>query len=828
MKLLIKSTAIILLGTLGLRTSLANTNQLADVQSINNQQLAKLLNWKKSTSFCGGYYSQPYTVTVTSGINPLGKSKTYISQDKALFSEKNPSRLIGHVVITQRGRELKADKGYIYRNNKTGKLIKIHLVGNVHYQEKGHHLVAGQATLDFETNELMLDQVVYRLKNQHGQQTYNISGVATKALKSSDHIFKIWDGSYSVCPPTSNVWKLKASYIQLDTKSNIGHAHNARVSLLGIPIFYTPWLTFAMNGVRKSGFLFPQIGFSSSNGTEIQTPYYLNLAPNYDAIIAPQFISKRGTGVNTSFRYLGYESRSNFEADIMPNDRLFQQYKDTGAFKQYGNTPLTQPYLDQLNKDSNNRWLLHFDNQSTWNSNWQSSLLINRVSDSYYLQDFNQLNNGIFNDQLLSAAQLNYQSLHWQASLGAQYIQALHRLSAPQLLQPYNQLPKLAFNGDYPDQFKYLDYGINGSVTNFDQPKDFNTGKPVVSGTRSNLSPTISTPIENLSGYITPTLSVNLSQYNLHQTQEPNPNSISEAIPISSIDSGFKLFRDIDIGKNDYVQTLEPRLFYLYVPYKNQSDIPTFDTYEYGNSFDQLFYTNRFTSTDRIGDANQLSFGLTSRLLNGDDDTQKLVANIGMAYYFKNRRVCLNNDSCPAEYQQHVSPTMSSLTYSFDQHWNGNLQAAWLTQQKKIDNASVNLQYAKNNGHIISVGYNFIANADPIIHSTGLTQPENLSRINTGVSWQLTPHWSTVGNWQYNLSHQSKLAYFYGAAYNSCCWAMRIIASNTNLNNITGQAQDNTSYYLQIWLKGFTNFGSRNPSTLLNTNIVGYQDKFGE
>jgi len=301
------------------------------------------------------------------------------------------------------------------------------------------------------------------------------------------------------------------------------------------------------------------------------------------------------------------------------------------------------------------------------------------------------------------------------------------------------------------------------------------------------------------------------------------------ALPVFSMDSGLYFDRYFSIYHHQYQQTLEPRLFYLLVPEKNQWDIPIFDTSLPPFGFDTLFRTNRFMGYDRVGDANQVSLGLTSRILDKDTGQEKFNAGIGMIYYFHKHTVCLYPDcSDDTTTRDKASPIAGKFTYQINNQFSLIGNAAWDPNKRQMNNDDISLHYAQDSRRIINVGYNYAQQGD-IRNSTNLNSPENnLNRINMSMNWPLpkTSHWSAVAAWNYNISHQHPQTYLYGLEYENCCWAVRfvnskVLQSEDSLSNTTFQS----AYYVQFMLKGLGAVGNTN-STLLTNNISGYQDAF--
>jgi LPS-assembly protein len=291
--------------------------------------------------------------------------------------------------------------------------------------------------------------------------------------------------------------------------------------------------------------------------------------------------------------------------------------------------------------------------------------------------------------------------------------------------------------------------------------------------------------------------------------------------PIFSAENGLLLNRQVKLFHTSYLQVLEPKLFYLFVPEKNQSDIPLFDTTLPPFDFSQLFRTNRFSGIDRVGDANQVSFAVITRLLDSNSGQEKLRAGLGQMYLFHYHDICLNED-CTLDplASNKLSPLIGEMQYFINSSWNIGANLGWEPNSRSINNTSFNLQYLRDKDHLINLGYNFIRDGD-----TDLAEITNLDRINLSVSWPINTNWKFLGNWNYNLSHSYPQTYFYGLEYESCCWAVRIVQNHSFLGQDLNQRTTfNNTFYLQFLLKGLGNFGNSDTGTLLTNSIPGFKD----
>lgn len=833
------------------------------VGQLSSSTFASVLGWVPSGgNICGGYYQdQAIVVDYPTSLNPNVQTTIITAARPSLLSQSGTSVLEGNVTLTQPGRQIIADKAYLYRDPQTGKIAAVDMIGNVRMREAGRIVVSQKVHVDIKDNTANIQNAVYRFSSSDPQQMLNAWGTLAFGEREASGVLDLYDATYSTCPPTSNTWKVKAKRIVLNRTTGVGKSYNSTLSFFGFPLFYSPFFEFPIDDRRKSGFLFPTFGYTNDSGANFAIPYYLNLAPNYDATLTPAIFTKRGYQQKVNFRYLTHTSNGEFNFSILPYDRAFREFQeDTPLNPIYDTLPFKQRYFSRLEHASDTRYFISYLDNSIFNEHWSSLINVNYVSDDYYLQDFGATPGQIASDQLLNQIDLKYQGLNWTFLGRLQGYQTLHPITQAFVEDQYSRVPEFDLNADYPDQFYGLDFALDSQFVNFDHAADFFTRQPVVTGQRYRLVPKISLPLANMSGYFTPELQLDNTYYDLQNQNnlEPsitriypwndgwpitdNPSSITRTLPIFDVDSGLFFDRSFNFFNTTYRQTLEPRLFYLYVPTTNQNDIPIFDTTLPPFSYEQMFQTNRFTGWDRIGDANQVTMALTTRFLDDYTGQEKLRASIGAMYLFAQHHVFCTGLSCMPDptVNQDLSPVVGELSYNLNTNWNLTSDLAWDPNRLRTNDAIVNLSYTAGK-EIFNFGYYFVKDADlnnqvvtpltitptyPPPTVTAINQAD-LNRIDFGVSWPVSDRWSLLANWNYNITERTPQVYFYGAQYDSCCWAARFIISRTllGIDQFSNTHYDN-QYYLQFQLKGLANFGYNDASSLLASALPGYVDQF--
>lgn len=855
-------------------TAVCGLSNTVDIHDLSDKSpLPKILGWqpeKNIYNVCGGYYLElpiPYEP------NPNYQDQTHnydIKADNSDLSLNGTSRLTGNVRVTQPMKSLQADRAVIYRNHE-GKIDQVNLFGRVRYFTPGEMTVAERGTAYLQSNRVDMYNAGFRVdlddaktqivqspgstsqtttaasaqstpaptstQSQPATQKkrvygLNFWGTAKQMSQTKPKHYVLKDASYTTCSPTCNTWKVHSTTVNLDKKAEKGSAWNSVLYWEKMPVLYLPYISFPLNHKRKTGFLPPTYGHSTESGYLFSLPFYWNIAPNYDALFTTNYYSERGVMEQGKFRYLTEKSLGYLEANYLPSDRAFQQFKN-----KYENNTAEPEAANRLRNDSDNRYALRWADHTIFNPNWLASVDYSKVSDDYYAQDFgNQYSLNGQDNNLLQKVDLQYQNQHWNVNTYVQAYQTLHPINEPINLNQYESLPAINANGDYFNIWRNLDAGVALQGIHFYQSKTPDVSIRPVTGDRALAEPYVDYSFIGGYGYLTPKVSMKMLDYQLDHIGQLDKNNPNLAVPITSLHGGLTFYRNLDLFDSHYMETLEPEFYYLYVPYRNQNNLPIFDTYNQQFSYDELFQDNRFSGVDRIGDANQLAYALTTRFINADTGQQRARFSIGAISYFRNRDVqlCDNadgqgncNQPLTAYDRQHLSPLVSQVVYNINQYWSGTANGAWSTYQHQFDNASTSLTYKADKNHLFNINYSFIQDFDP---DSG--EPVNNVK-NFGVSgyWQVHHHWDLIGAWQYQWSKgegQQGNVYLAGLGYESCCWAVRLMVMRSfdHLDNARNFKYNN-SVYAQIVLKGFGGFGTNSTGDILQQYVKGYDDNFG-
>ena len=820
--------------------------------------VAKQLGWVENPyAFCGGYYVDQ---AVTPPFEPEMDDSVAITSSGGLLSQRSTSTLEGEVTVTRGSQQITANKAYLYRDPVTGKLNAVEMIGDVHLRDANSLILARQGRYQLDSESKSLLNILYRtsvdsskIAGQRftGSDNYLVAfGSASQFTQVHSNIYEFYNASYSTCPPVNTPpWRVKASHIVLDKNTGRGYATNARIEVKNVPVVYFPYINFSIDKQRKSGFLWPRVGGSNKWGPYLMTPFYWNLAPNYDMTITPGLLTKRGFQLTDKFRYLTSTSEGDISFSVLPNDRAFMDFQRSAAKNTLYTNPqpvdnpaqtpaITTAELNRLLNTSPTRKNFIWRDDSRYNEHWSSHVDFNYAGDDYYLQDFGKTLNEISTNQLLQEGDLYFKSQNWSFTGRLQTYQTLHPINESPVLNQYRRFPQLILNADYPDQQFGLEYFLNSEVTNFTFINTPGAPANLPVGNRLHLQPGISLPIYRPAYYFNPRIQFAMTDYNLHQTAETNtPTHQKRALPIADIAAGLSLERSSGLFGYAFQQTLEPQVYYTYIPYRNQENIPVFDTTVNTLTYDQIFNYNRFTGIDRIGDANQIGWGVTTRLIDQNSGFERVRLGVGNIIYFANRRVTLCNSSniCNdnpgnASNNYSLSPISGVLNYHVNYAWSFNTDVIWDPTSKQLSNTTVAFQYRPDDLRLFNIGYSYARNGDIYGGVSTNNALDNLKVTDVSAAWPIFRDVSAVGRWSQNWNRAHLQNLVYGLQYDTCCWTVRLVGGKAFTGfdpNNNNAATYNKEAYIQFSLKGLGDIGSGSPAGLLS-GIPGYKSQFGQ
>ncbi|MDR1311785.1 MAG: LPS-assembly protein LptD [Burkholderiaceae bacterium] len=627
------------------------------------------------------------------------------------------------------------------------------------------------ATFNLDTGEGTMAKARYHFGDS------GIRGTAERLdMEDSQHT-RITNGTYTTCEGDNPDWYLSADTLQLDTAREIGQAKSPVLYLGNIPVLAATSISFPLSNERKSGFLPPTMGSSSRGGMEVMVPYYFNLAPNYDLTLSPRYISKRGLQMNALGRYLGNQYSGTTNVEYLPNDN---DYGDTRYAISSKHQQKLSPHLSL---------------------NWD----YNHVSDNQYPDDFSS--KITLGQRLMTqSGNLVYSMPHLTATLGASHYEALQDKYA-RFMVPYDRMPFLQLQSNYYD-VNGLDIGVRGYMARFwlDNKDLWQRDR----GNRYVVQPEISLPLRSAGYFFTPKASLHYTRYDLDDTDTLNPanRKLSRSIPTFSLDGGLFFEKPFSFFGTRMKQTLEPRLFYVYTPYRDQRKYPVFDSGLPSFGYAQLFEENRFIGDDRISDSNNLAAAITTRFIE-PSGAERMRFTVGQRYYFSDQRVGL--------YQQDAAENKNRSDLLL-------IANGMVTRELAVDAA---VQYNQSTRHLYSANYSFqwragdkkLLNAEyRYLRDVSDIYGSNLDQVNVSGQWPLSKRVYAVGQLSYSLPDNKAIESLFGIEYNADCWIGRVVAQRY----VTSTRMTSTSLFFQLELKGVAKIGS-DPMEALRRTIPGYR-----
>ncbi|MFC3909097.1 LPS-assembly protein LptD [Legionella dresdenensis] len=785
-------------------------------------EFARCLGWESGSvsSMCGGGYRP---ITVEPLVSP---DEIRVQADKVSFYNQGRSTLSGNVQVQQTNRVVNAQTAYVYRDAKTNQVTHIELLGAVTYLEPERLMVARKVTINTQDKSGKAEDVLYRFDSRRQSAILPAWGRAGLIERFANKDYLLEKATYSTCSPQDYAWHIAAEKITLNDADKTGVARDAKLVIGKVPVFYTPYLSFPTSKERKSGFLLPTKGYSNIGGFNFSLPYYWNIAPDYDATITPSIYTLRGVMLGGQFRYLTENSAGQINGHFLPDDHAYKKFLHQNEW-----------LYPQLRDSSTDRWSVQFNDITQINPDLRLRINLHQVSDDYYQEDFSSNLAILTERQLEREGDLTYTTDNWVFKGMVQSYQTLQPIDQTPVNDVYQRLPQLMAYGSYSDLPLNANFNVLGQLDNFKWPNSIQT---MPEGPRYFLNPQLSLPYLKPWGFFTPGMELVQNYYDIHNDNLIE-NHYDRTIPRYSFDSGLYFDRSTTSWFNQpLTQTLEPRVYYLYVPYHDQTQIPVYDSAYMIFNTDQLFRTNRFSGFDRIGDTNQLSYAVTTRWLSDNTGAERASFTVGQIRYFDQRRVQLCQSYLGYCYDSPLtlgylsplaksSPIASRAVYHFNSTWAVTGDYVWDTYAHDTNNAHVDFHYqpAPDANKILSFGYTYLVNGDITQVAYSNIQNNPLHQATFSYAWPFTEKWSSLGAFSYNISKRYEMISFFGLQYDNCCWAARLVGGRT-FQSLSPQLrpQYNNNVYLQVLLKGLGTLGYSNPSSVIRTYIPGYRDNF--
>lgn len=589
-------------------------------------------------------------------------------------------------------------------------------------------------------------------------------GAAEEIAVQPDGRITLKEVEYTTCPMGNSDWTLSASDISLDTQTRNGSGSNVRLDFKGVPILYTPFISFPLGSERKSGFLFPDFSYSQRSGIELSVPYYLNLAPDYDLTLMPRLYSDRGVNMESEFRYLGRRHRGELSGRYLPGDDLRDR----------------------------DRSLVHWQHRGDFARHWRLDVNAANASDDNYFEDFGLGPDGTSVIYVERNAELRYYDDHWLLLGQFQNFQTIDE-TIPELFRPYSRVPRFIAQGSREKGLLGLDYRIDSELVNFIRDDG-------LTGARFDVQPELRLPLRGAGVYVEPAAAYRYTTYELDDVPLGQSLSPSRAAPVMSVDSGM-LFERTAGKRSQRLQTLEPRILYLYVPFRDQADLPVFDTGLPDLNLVQLFRRNRYVGADRLSDANQLSYGVTSRILDAESGEQYLSATLGQTVYFDSPRVTLPDEIASSRETSNVVAQLALTAY---RNWNVNVGYEWDPEESRGNKSELGVQYRPRPDSVVNLGYRY--------------RRDLIEQVDASTAWPVARRWNIYAGAVYSLREESLIEQFAGFEYASCCWRLRLV-QRRYVSSRTGERD--SSIALQLELNGLSSVGVP-ADAFLESSIRGY------
>ena len=636
----------------------------------------------------------------------------------------------------------------------------LNLKGNVQFENNNLMVSSESALFSYSGGQILFDEAIFAL----GSNTSR--GNAESIELQERGILNLRNVNYTTCPVGSNDWFIKAKKIVLNLDEGQAKADKVSLSFKDIPILYIPKISFPLGDARKSGFLAPEIGGGGRSGNEIRLPWYWNIAKNYDATITPRILTGRGFQLGNEFRYLSSANKGQLKLDYLNNDNIF------GKSRHY----------------------IQFNNETNFANGIRATIDYGNTSDGNYFEDLGG------NLSMTSITHLNQNIMvdafgeNWSVLARFQNFQTIDK-SIQLTDRPYARLPQIKFNASLP----YKPLGISASL---DSEIVFFDREVGTTGWRIDTQPQLDWSIKNDGWYVNPSIALKHTQYELKNLEKGQISDPSRTLPIASLDAGLFFERPLK-NYNNHTQTFEPRLLYLSTPYRDQNNLPIFDTIEPDLNLVQLFQKNRFIGIDRIADMEQISLGFGSKIIDNKDGKEVISMTLGKAFYLKNQKVTLPGENLLPSSN---SDFIAELRFLIFDDLNFDISHQWNNENTGVARSQARLQYRSKNNKILNFGYRFRQNL--------------LEQGNISWSWPISETWNVLGHYNYSIRDKKTLEQFYGLEYESCCWAVRMVYRQYVS---TRDGQEDTSLGIQLVLKGMTSIGTK-ADKLLERGILGYSN----
>lgn len=774
---------------------------------------------------CCGAYVEPTRDDEDANLKP-SEASLKASANSSELQKDSVAKLDGDVRLTQGYRLLESDSALLNQEANTAKLT-----GNIRLREPGLLLTGAQADIDMNSDDAVITDASYLLHEA------GLRGDATTLKHLGDNRMVMEDATFTQCEPDSNMWEFESSELELDPNSGQGKGKHVRLKIKGVPVFYTPYIQFPISGQRMSGFLFPSIGSSDDNGVDIATPYYLNLAPNYDMTITPRFISDRGEMLEVEARHLSQHTESDISIAYLADDKGGQ---DDQLDEQVDLGNLTED--EAYRYKGEDRWLADINHKGNFGNGIYTLIDYTRVSDIDYFRDLDTVSLAVSSTtHLKESGTIGYRTANWNSSVKVEQFQTIARNTTT----PYQQMPRINVDGSY-DLGWNLKAELNNEYTDFDH-RDADD-EVWVTGQRAFLDYGITWDKEWVWGFFKPSVMVKHLSYELddkHLDADAN-DSPSVTVPQGSLDMGLYFEREGSLLGRGYIQTFEPRLFYFYSDYESHDELfdvagtrdIDFDTSELTFTYSQLFRDRRFSGHDRIGDDNRLSVGLTTRFIEAATGIERFSASVGQIYYYDDRAVDLSVNSATAktltENLEDTSEIAVAMSARIGDYWQFNSDLLFdEDDNNKTSRGSMSLRYRDDNYNLFNIGYRYVrkdavADVNDVDNDGDVAEliDRDIEQADVSFALPIGGNWSAVARYNHDVTNSRELETLAGLEYSDCCYRVRVVARrwlDNDLHTVIDDTllEEDQGIFFEFQLRGLGGIGSK-VNGVLSDGIYGY------
>ncbi|QTF93624.1 LPS-assembly protein LptD [Halomonas sp. BM-2019] len=677
-------------------------------------------------------------------------------------------------------------------------------------------LVRGEAAeLSLTTQAARIDSAHYVVHDRH------LRGDALQLERLEDGRFRLTSASFTTCDPGDDLWRLVSGDVVLDRESGFGTARHARLEMGRVPVFYWPWVRFPIDDRRHTGFLWPAVGVSS-NAVDYAQPFYWNIAPNHDATLNPRWITDRGLLLGGEYRYLFPRDAGQIEGAFLGSDDGGSSDDPDAASRRY---------------EGEDRWYVDYRHAGRFDARTRYQLRYGAASDGRYFDDFGS----DFAEQNTSAmprlAQLDYRGDTWRLDVRAQGFQKLDDPLRDRD-KPFYRLPSLSADARWsqPGGF-YQQWGSNFTYFWRDVDENRVPLRESATGSRLHLTPAVGWRFDESWGHLEPRLEWLATAYELDygERDTDRDTSLTREVPVASVDGGLVFERELELGGRGYRQTLEPRANYAYVPARDQSEFPDFDSSERAFSWNQLWSPHRFSGRDRVGDLNRLSLGVESRLLEDERGRERVSVGVGQAYYFEDRTIDIDGDpnTLPRDFMDRYrvtrerSPLVTRADWRITDRWRTRWQWLYDDNLEQTERASVDLQYRSPAGHALNLGYRWeLQGFDPSVEpGDDDFRDFNREEYDLSFAWKANRRVDLIGRFLYDNTNDRALEQLAGVQWNDCCYGLQLVWREWIDDNDTARIDDDFTdrgVFLRFVFKGLGGVG-READSYFEEAIPGYR-----